>query len=396
MPTSSQSPEIKKRILCIVDVPNWIFSRHVKYLQRHLSDEFELSVAYRGEPFEESEYDLIYPLEFMLIDADRIGDPRKYITGIRSFLSWADWDFLSLVNYLSESFLAVHTVSRELYYIFSPYLPTITQLTHGVDLELFSPKKPSNKVPGSLRLGWAGNRATFIKGFYRYIEPLTQLPGIQLSLCGYSDRNLALEEMPDFYESIDAYICTSSFEGSNNTLLEASAMERAIVTTSVGTVPEFLEDRVSALIVDRDLDQIKNAVIELRDNPNLRRELGKNARASLVTKKWDWKNKSEEYRRFFRAALEDDNRHSYPSHKSESQQQADDHHLLNILQRQNALLRELRQGDAIEIYDLTEYTKRLEQEIKDIRTSKFYKLVQILINNKAAQAIISAYNKMKS
>jgi glycosyltransferase involved in cell wall biosynthesis len=368
----------------------------VKYLQRHLSDEFELSVAYRGEPFEESEYDLIYPLEFMLIDADRIGDPRKYITGIRSFLSWADWDFLSLVNYLSESFLAVHTVSRELYYIFSPYLPTITQLTHGVDLELFSPKKPSNKVPGSLRLGWAGNRATFIKGFYRYIEPLTQLPGIQLSLCGYSDRNLALEEMPDFYESIDAYICTSSFEGSNNTLLEASAMERAIVTTSVGTVPEFLEDRVSALIVDRDLDQIKNAVIELRDNPNLRRELGKNARASLVTKKWDWMNKSEEYRRFFRAALKDDNRHSYPSHKSESQQQADDHHLLNILQRQNALLRELRQGDAIEIYDLTEYTKRLEQEIKDIRTSKLYKLVQILNNNKAAQAIISAYNKMKS
>jgi glycosyltransferase involved in cell wall biosynthesis len=111
-----------------------------------------------------------------------------------------------------------------------------------------------------------------------------------------------MEEMRDFYNSIDAYICASNLEGSNNSLLEAASMERAIITTDVGTVPEYLKNAESALIVQRDLQSFRQAAERLRDNPEKRLAMGKAARASVV-KHWDWKTRAEDFRRFFREAI---------------------------------------------------------------------------------------------
>lgn len=391
------------RILCIADVPNWIFDRHIAYLRRHLSDEFEIITTYRGEAYDEQDYDLIYPLEFMLVEPERIQRPDKYITGIRSFISWADWDFFKLVEMLSTKFRRLHTVSSELLDLLSPFLPHMSYVTHGVDLELFKSERPPGDKAGHLRLGWAGNRNTFIKGFWRYIQPLSTLPGIELKICGFADQNLSLEQMPEFYESIDALICASSFEGSNNTLLEAASMERAIITTRVGTVPEYLADRESALIVERDLDQITNAVLELRDDPGLRLNLGRNARKSLVEKHWDWKHRAEIYRRFFRDALGAEN--GGQARPQNITPKNDPENLLKVLQVQNQLLRELRVGDGVQIYDLKAEKARREQElmheidaleetIQEIRSSETYRLMQKVLSNRLAQGLIKLIKKV--
>ncbi len=237
-PASRDAGRYRPKILCIVDGPGWIFERHVTMLGRYLSDDFDFSVSFRGHPYDESAYDLIYPLEFNMVSPDEIKNPAKYVTGIRSFVAWADWDFLVLVNFLVTHFRSIHVVSQQLFGIFSPYIPGLQYVTHGVDIDFFTPNTPPCSTPGHLRLGWAGNRQTYVKGFREFIAPLRALPGIELVYCGYADRNLTLEEMPGFYSSIDAYVCASSFEGNNNSLLEAAAMERAIITTPNGTVPE--------------------------------------------------------------------------------------------------------------------------------------------------------------
>jgi hypothetical protein len=295
----------RPHILLIADVPNWIFHRHTEVLERFLSDEFTFSVLFRGQSYDEDDYDLIYPLEFDMVKGEDIVSPMKYITGIRSHASWADMDFLPFVNFLSDKFKRVHVVSKRLMNIFSPFLTGVCYVTHGVDTQFFTPTRSADQSGKTLRLGWSGNRKNLYKGFKEFILPLGKLSGVELVYCGYADRILSLKEMPAFYDSIDAYICTSIYEGSNNSLLETASMERAIITTDNGTVPEYLVHEESALIVPREQTAFINAVERLRDNPDLRAWLGCNARRSIIEGGWDWKNKVIEYRNFFWGSLED-------------------------------------------------------------------------------------------
>lgn len=292
------------RVLLIADVPNWIFDRHCKTLHRYLSNEFEFSIAYGGQPYREDEFDLIYPLEWNLVRAEQVRTPLKYVTGIRSHLFWPKLDFSSFVSYLANHFQQVHVVSRRLLNVFSPALPGVVYVTHGVDTGFFKASTRTDQSGQRVRIGWAGNpKSATDKGFATIIEPLGQLPGVDLIHCGYGDRQLPMEQMRSFYDLLDVYICASDYEGSNNSLLEAAAMERAIITTDNGTVPEYLRNGQSAFIVERDFKSFAEALVCLQKAPGRRLEMGRRARAALVAG-WDWSVKAEEYRAFFRNALE--------------------------------------------------------------------------------------------
>ncbi len=303
-PAASVAASRRPRLLIIADVPKWIFERHARTLQARLSDEFDITVGFRGIEFNEADFDLIYPLEFNLVEAARIRDPRKYVTGIRSHCAWQPLGFANVVKTLRAKFQRVHAVSRELQALFRPELPAVELLSHGVDTGHFiSQTRADRSGRGRLRLGWAGNRRSGSrKGFEDIIEPLGRLPGVELVFCGYSDRLLTAAEMVEFYNSIDAYVCASDFEGNNNSLLEAAAMGRAIITTANGTVPEYLRNRESALIVARQAEAFRRAVEELRDNPELRVRLG-TAAAAAVKSAFDWRAQAERHRDFFRRSL---------------------------------------------------------------------------------------------
>lgn len=298
-PTSA-ARSTRKRLLMVADVPNWIFEKHCHRLKAHLSDEFEISIKYANEPYDEAMYDLIYPLEWHMVDGAKIIDRAKYVTGIRSHLSWAHIPIGQFADYLSSKYAVVHVVSDRLYRQFKPVLPSVQYVTHGVDTVFYTPERPNERPSGKLRIGWAGNRSAAVKGFGPYIEPLGRIPGVELVFCGYSDENLTLEKMKEFYNSIDAYVCASETEGNNNSLLEAASMACAIITTDVGTVPEYLADGLSAFIVERSLPAFEKAVIILRDNPALRMEMGNKARQNLLEGGWDWSLKIEDFRNFFR------------------------------------------------------------------------------------------------
>jgi glycosyltransferase involved in cell wall biosynthesis/tetratricopeptide (TPR) repeat protein len=293
----------KPRILLMADVPNWIFERHCLALNALLDDEFDFVLGFQGEKFNEDAFDLIYALDWNLIPIEQIQTPAKYVTGIRAHFNWADLDFPSFTTMLATKFNRVHVVSERLRRIFQPVLPGIVNIPHGLDTKFFMPRSCADlSGHGRLRLGWAGNRKSPAKGYAEFIEPLGQLPGVELVVCGYSDRNLTHEEMRGWYDAIDAYICASLSEGHNNPLMEAGAMARAIITTDNGTVPEYLRDGESALIVPRTASALREAVERLRDDHSLRVRLGESARASVLAK-WDWQVCGKAYREFFQAAL---------------------------------------------------------------------------------------------
>jgi len=303
LPTLRPTPR-RPRVMLMADVPNWIFARHCRVLMERLGSEFDFDLKLQGQGYNEADYDLIYPLEWNLIPQNQIRTPAKYVTSIRSHTSWYGHDFLEFTRFLNTRFQRIHTVSERLTRIFAPFVPRTDYVTHGTDTAFFTPTRPVDQSgAGRIRVGWAGNRVNKTKGFEELIAPLGRLPGVELVFCGYMDKNLDLEGMRRFYDSIDVYICSSAQEGNNNSLLEAASMERAIITTDNGTVPEYLEHRHSALIVERELPLLIQSVCELRDDPNLRRSLGLRARQA-VTERFDWSRMAPKYAEFFRRALD--------------------------------------------------------------------------------------------
>jgi len=293
----------RPRVMLMADVPNWIFARHCKVLMERLGSQFDFDLKLQGQTYNEADYDLIYPLEWNLIPQNQIRTPAKYVTSIRSHTSWAGHDFLGFTQFLNTHFQRIHTVSERLTRVFRPFVPQTDCVTHGTDTAFFTPTRPVDQTPsGRVRVGWAGNRVNKTKGFEELIAPLGRLPGVELVFCGYMDKNLDLEGMRRFYDSIDVYICSSAQEGNNNSLLEAASMERAILTTDNGTVPEYLHHRQSALIVERELPLLIQAVCELRDDPGLRRSLGMAARQAVIAR-FDWSQMAPRYAEFFHRAI---------------------------------------------------------------------------------------------
>jgi asparagine synthase (glutamine-hydrolysing) len=299
---TSRAPVQKPRLLIVADVPNWIFERHALALQELLSDAFDIVVQFHTETFDERSWDLIYVMEFGLVPAESITMPWKYVTALRSHVSWTAVAAPVLAKYLKANFQRTHVVSERLRRELAPWLPDVVNVTHGIDGALFQ-RASRIRAPGEkLKVGWAGNRQTAVKGFAEFIQPLAALDGVDLVCCGYADRNLPREGMPAWYASVDVYVCASLSEGSNNALLEAAASGCAIVTTDNGTVPEYLRNGESALIVTRDRDAFIRAVSRLRDDASLRERLG--AAASLaVLPAWTWQVRAQGFRDYFRTAL---------------------------------------------------------------------------------------------
>ncbi len=298
------APATRPRVLIVADVPNWIFERHARTLQAVLADEFEIVVQYHTETFDEGAWDLIYVMEFGLVPADRITMPWKYVTALRSHVSWGNVAAPELARYLRTHFQRTHVVSARLRRELAPWLPDVAYVTHGIDGARFQHVARSAHPERPLRVGWAGNRQTAVKGFAEFIEPIGTLSGVELVFCGYADRNLTLDEMAAWYADVDVYVCASLSEGSNNSLLEAAARGCAIVTTENGTVPEYLVDGVSALMVPREREAFLQAIATLRDDPERRVQMGVAASAAVVPA-WTWAVKGEDYRTFLRDAIAD-------------------------------------------------------------------------------------------
>jgi glycosyltransferase involved in cell wall biosynthesis len=308
MMSASRSPAIslsgrKPRILLLADGPNWIFERHCYAIKRLLGADFQFTISYSPIPFDEDEYDLVYPLEWNLVPPERIKNPVKYVTGIRGHVRWPEWNFPDFIKLLRHNFQRTHVVSARLFHIFEPHLPFVSQLSHGVDTQFFRPDLRTQKPTRTIRVGWAGNKnAPADKGFHAFIEPLQRLNGVEVLSVGYDGNLLDQSAMREFYRAIDVYVCASLQEGNCNPLLESAAMGLAIVTTDNGTVPEYLAHNKSALIVQRTEEAFRQAVEFLRDNPDVRESLGLQARQSVVTT-WDWDLMARRYKAFFEEAL---------------------------------------------------------------------------------------------
>jgi len=88
-----------------------------------------------------------------------------------------------------------------------------------------------------------------------------------------------VEDMPRLLNSLDIFVFPSVEEAFPNAILEAMAMNKPVVATRVGGIPDILEDGETGYLVEpENSDAIADRVIKLLSNQQLRLEMGQKGR----------------------------------------------------------------------------------------------------------------------
>jgi glycosyltransferase involved in cell wall biosynthesis len=195
-----------------------------------------------------------------------------------------------------------------------PRLPAwhVTAIPNGIDLRRFCLAPPAEELrkefripPGAFVITNVGafraqkNQVTLVEAFGRVAaqrkdvvlvlvggpcedESFLRAAQERAKALGLEDRLRFLGQRPDVPQVLaltDVYVQPSLYEGLPLSVLEAMAMQRAVVATDVGGNNELVKDgRTGILVPPNDPQAICDAVLRLLDAPSLRASLGAAAR----------------------------------------------------------------------------------------------------------------------
>lgn len=126
------------------------------------------------------------------------------------------------------------------------------------------------------------------KGSNRLLEACKNLEGVSLAFAGQGKdipsgnnvvfcKSLKHEDVCTFLNAIDVFCLPTRNEGCSNAIVEAMACGKAIISSNLLFNRDILNEKNSILINPDCIDQIKNAVLRLRDSKELRSQIAKQA-----------------------------------------------------------------------------------------------------------------------
>lgn len=109
----------------------------------------------------------------------------------------------------------------------------------------------------------------------------------------------------DILQGFDIATCVSTHEGIPNSLIEAMACQKAIVSTSVGQIPELIQNEHNGcLIPTGDEDALVKAIERLANDAAFRQRLGKQARLT-IEQSFNIEIQAEKYSALYKTLLHD-------------------------------------------------------------------------------------------
>jgi polysaccharide biosynthesis protein PslH len=233
-------------------------------------------------------------------------------------ISWVEWRKMESAERrylrLADQVLTVSEADRD---SFAHFLDPekITVIPTGVDVDYFQPI-PAEETPNSLvftgSMDWLPNEDAILY-FVEAVLPLIkqQCPTVTLEVVGRrpSRKLHALAEreksmrLTGWVEDIRPFVARGSLcivplrigGGTRLKIFEAMAMNKAIVSTSVGAEGLAVSAGENILLADAPGD-FASSVVSLLGNPTERKRLGTSARA-LVQEKYSWPKVAETFAR---------------------------------------------------------------------------------------------------
>ena len=339
-----------KRIALIVDKEGWAFDNCAKAIKKYLDKYYDIDII-PMDMFDENavkcfilseSYDLMYVLWRGQISWLRGANSIAYMASIgytyEEYMEKYIWGRTILTGVFDHLYIDKKDIERELtdfvcnnvsgYTVCSEKLnkiynklPNIKRpamvISDGIDTDMFYMKDKTrfdNRTEDDeLIVGWCGNSKFIdgedddLKGLNKVIRPAIQ----ELQDEGYkirldaADRNIKMiphEKMPDYFNSIDVYICASRTEGHPDPVFESFGCGVPVVATDVGIVPEIFGKKQQEFIIKRNKDDLKKKLIRLMKEPNLLSELSKENLEQ--SKEWTWEKQAMKYKELFDSFLE--------------------------------------------------------------------------------------------
>lgn len=114
------------------------------------------------------------------------------------------------------------------------------------------------------------------------LETMAKNSGLETIFTGWQSDVLP------YYALMDVFVLPSFFEGLPNVILEAMAMKKAIVATTIGGNPDLVHDGQNGFLVPPgDAKALENSIETLVSDTDLRLKMGHESR-SIVKRDFDW------------------------------------------------------------------------------------------------------------
>jgi glycosyltransferase involved in cell wall biosynthesis len=93
------------------------------------------------------------------------------------------------------------------------------------------------------------------------------------------------EALSQAYRACDIFVAPSRYESFGLIFIEAMSYGKSVIGCSVGGVPEIITDNFNGLFAETgDAQNLANKIIQLANNPDLRKQIGLNARKTVEDK----------------------------------------------------------------------------------------------------------------
>lgn len=331
-PVTSQAGNI--RLLCLVDVRGWAFDNIYQNVMPSLGHGYDADAIYYldykepGDLLHEILYvrrpDLLHIFlraslaeltEKAAIDhcAQRSGRPaRTVLADVASLtITTCVYDHSALdtgsiaelapMFHLYDAYATCSPILHDIYTANPAYPDPVAMLPDGVNLSLYSPASLERLSESGrpFRIGWVGNSQWGLlegeidmKGVEGVLMPgieETRRRGVD-AVAAIVDRSkqwLPREEVARYYNTLDAYVCTSRHEGTPNPVLEAMASGVPVVSTDVGIVRHVAGPLQRELIIERSPLALATTLQHLLTTPGLREAISRENLDSIRAHTWD-------------------------------------------------------------------------------------------------------------
>lgn len=331
----------KKSILLVVDNEKWAFYNIATNFQKYLKDDFEVDIVamerLNGNIANlflfAQKYDLIHFFwRGLLLDLnidftktyiynlglsveefiDKYIKHKNITTAVYDHKLLDTKDINEICKYI-KSYYTSSTLLKNIYQKLDLNMYPDMVITDGIDLSFFKPKETrfKNIKNRTINIGWVGNSKWNgeydHKGLNTIIKPVIEELisdgyNLNLHLADSNDRLRNRKEMAEYYNEIDLYICCSINEGTPNPILESFACGIPVITTDVGIVRDLFGPKQEPYIMEeRSKEELKKKILLFIDNLDDVEAISLENLKQI--KKWSWKYKAQDFKKFIEKVL---------------------------------------------------------------------------------------------
>ena len=292
------------KILMVADVQGWAWDRNVTAIQKHLPQYqivkvFEQQARKIGDQFDHVHYFSWLASRKCAADVTAAVCSHNFELRENQQNIWAT---------CFPKYMALTTNSSILYEKVRSHNDHVFMAANGVDEEMFQPV--SKERGKTFKVGWIGQvpkTGLDIKGYNDLFVPLMEeLKDEDIEFVtnvrNYTNK-LKHSDMPKYYHSVDCQICTSFREGTPNPMFEAAACGKALISTRVGAISDFIDHGVNGFIINAynsmaeargRIAAFKKHILTLKNDRDLCEQMGRKGR-EIIERDWTWKKRARQW-----------------------------------------------------------------------------------------------------